>query len=85
METTGTKVKVLVGNSFPFSLVRCARLTAERKSLAELQALLADAEVASFWGHANTRSAAEAILGASLSPRSERPALTLSPEAYGPV
>jgi len=80
MNTTDIKSKILVGNSFPFSLVRCAQLTVEQKSVAELKALLADTEVASFWGHANTRAAAESVLGVSLAPRSERPALTLSLE-----
>ena len=80
MNTTGTKSKVLVGNSFPFSLIRCNRLIVEQQPITELKAKLADAEVASFWGHANTRAAAESVLGVSLAPRSERPALTLSPE-----
>ena len=80
MNTIGTKSKVLVGNSFPFSLVRCDQLIVEQRPIAELKAKLADAEVASFWGHANTRAAAEAVLGVSLAPNVERPAVTLSPE-----
>ena len=80
MDTTGTKSKILIGNSFPFSLIRCDRLTVEQRPIAELKANLADAEIASFWGHANTRIAAEAVLGVSLMPSVERPALTLSPE-----
>ena len=80
MNTKDSKKKVLVGNAFPFSLVRCRRLVVEDATLEALKAALAGAEVASFWGHANTRAAAEAVLGVSLAPRSERPALTLSPE-----
>lgn len=80
MNTTETKTKVLIGNSFPFSLVRCARLVVETQPIAALKKALAGADVASFWGHANTRAAAEAVLGVSLAPRSERPAITLSPE-----
>lgn len=80
MKTKKTEGRILVGNAFPFSLVRCARLVAERKPLAELRAALAVAEVASFWGHENTRSAAETVLGVRLAPRTERPAVTLSPE-----
>ena len=82
MSTTETKTKVLVGNAFPFSLVRCERLVVESKSLAALKEALAGAEVVSFWGHENTRAAAEAMLGVLLSPRSDRPALTLSPEGH---
>ena len=52
----------------------------ESKPLAALKEALADAEVASFWGHENTRAAAEGVLGISLAPRTERPAVTLSPE-----
>ena len=74
------KKKVLVGNSFPFSLVRCARLTVEQRSIGKLREVLAGAEVASFWGHANTRAAAEGVLGVPLAPRTERPAVTLSAE-----
>ena len=80
MSTIEVRKKVLVGNSFPFSLVRCARLVVEPQPLAALKAALADAEVASFWGHANTRAAAESVLGVSLAPRTERPAVTLSSE-----
>ena len=78
MSTTEVKTKVLIGNSFPFSLVRCARLVVESKPLAALKEALVGAEVVSFWGHENTRAAAEGVLGVSLRPRTERPAVTLS-------
>lgn len=80
MGKTGTETKVLVGNTFPFSLVRCARLVVEPQPIVALKTALAGADVASFWGHENTRAAAESVLGVSLAPQSERPALTLSPE-----
>ena len=80
MSTTDVKTKVLVGNSFPFSLVRCERLVVEQRPVAELRAALAGMEVVSFWGHKNTRAVAEAVLGVSLAPRTERPAVTLSVE-----
>ena len=70
--------KILIGNSYPFSLVRCARLVVESVSLSALQAALTGAEIVSFWGHANTRSAAEELLGVSLLSKTERPALSLS-------
>ncbi len=73
--------KILIGNSFPFSLVRCARLVAESSSLSVLKKELVGARVVSFWGHANTRSAAEELLGVSLEPKVERPALLLSDDA----
>jgi hypothetical protein len=70
--------KILIGNSFPFSLLRCVRLTVESLSISVLKASLAESEVVSFWGHSNTRMAAESVLGVSLLPRVERPAITLS-------
>lgn len=71
--------KLLVGNSFPLPLVR--RAVAIRPwPLRRLRARLASHPVASYWGHANTRPAAETLLGVSLEPASERPALTLSPD-----
>lgn len=72
---------VLVGNVFPLSLVRTARLVVESKTIADLHAALVGTEVVSFWGHENTRPAAEAVLGVSLAPRTPRPAITLSAEA----
>jgi hypothetical protein len=80
MNKEGTKSKILIGNSFPFGLVRCAKLTVESVSLAELRASLVESEVVSFWGHSNTRISAEAILGVSLLPKTERPAITLTAE-----
>lgn len=35
-------------------------------------------EVVSFWGHENTRAAAEGVLGVSLKPKVARPALTVA-------
>lgn len=78
MKTATTK-KILVGNSFPFSLIRCERLIVEQKPISELKDALASAEVASFWGHENTRAAAESVLGVSLATHGVRPAVTLSP------
>lgn len=70
---------ILVGNSFPLPLVR--RAVAIRPwSVRRLRARLGTHPAASFWGHANTRPAAEALLGVSLASPAERPALTLSPE-----
>ncbi len=72
------KPPVLVGNAFPMSLLRSERVTVESKSVAELRMALVNAPVVSFWGHENTRPAAEAVLGVSLLPKTPRPAVTLS-------
>ena len=79
MKTKETDGRILVGNAFPFSLVRCNRLIVEQKPISELKDALASAAVASFWGHENTRTAAESVLGISLATHGERPAVMLSP------
>lgn len=78
MKAKETDVRILVGNAFPFSLVRCNRLIVEQKPISELKDALASAAVASFWGHENTRTAAESVLGVSLATHGVRPAITLS-------
>lgn len=52
----------------------------ESVSLAELKSRLVESEVISFWGHVNTRMAAESVLGMSLQPKTERPAIMLTAE-----
>ena len=70
---------ILIGNSFPFSLIR-RRVEIEPVSLDVLTRHLSGGEeVVSFWGHANTLAAAEALTGCSLKPETERPSLDLSP------
>ncbi len=74
------KQKILIGNTFPFALLR-RDANIRTLSIDALRAALADSDITSFWGHENTRSAAETILGGvSLRPATERPALTLSPD-----
>ena len=71
---------VLVGNTFPFALLR-RDANVRALSLDDLRAALAGAEIVSFWGHENTRAAAESVLGGvSLRPATDRPALALSPD-----
>jgi len=82
MKKQGSEKKLLIGNAFPFSLVRCERLAVESRPLEVLQEEIGGAEVVSFWGHENTRAAAERVLGVSLLPRAERPAVTLSPAKH---
>jgi len=68
---------VLVGNSFPLSLVR--RPVAIRpRPMEELRALLAERGAASFWGHASTLARVSAALGCDLTPDTSRPALRLN-------
>ena len=73
--------RILIGNSFPLTLIRGHRVVCEEIALDALREKLAGAEVVSFWGHENTRLAAEAVLGVSLAPKMPRPAITLSAEA----
>lgn len=74
---------LLIGNSFPLSLIRRA-VRIEPRSIDHLRVAMKSAEVHSFWGHANTAPLAEEMLGSSLFRGSERPALTLS-ETRKPV
>lgn len=65
---------ILVGNSFPLPYVR-------RRIVIEPQppdAFPRGAEIHSFWGHENTLAAANAFFGEDLTPKSARPALSLS-------
>ena len=71
--------KVLVGNSFPLSLIR-RKVVIEEATMEEFKALCKEGTLHSFWGHENTRSAAEEVLGVSVKPKTERPAVTLTPE-----
>lgn len=70
---------ILIGNSFPFSLVR---RDADIRMIdpSVLRALLARSPVVSFWGHENSRAAAEAFLGVGLKPSTPRPAVLLTPD-----
>ena len=71
---------ILIGNTFPFALLR-RDANVRALSVDALRFALSGVEVVSFWGHENSRAAAEALLGGvSLRPATERPALTLSPE-----
>lgn len=70
---------VLIGNAFSLTLVRNRKVVVSPWPLEELRdRIRAGAEVHSFWGHENTRAAAERILGADLKPATPRPAITLA-------
>ena len=73
--------KLLVGNSFPFSLLR-RDVDVRVLSQEEARTLLASRDHVSFWGHANTLSSAETAMGCGLKPATERPALTLDADNF---
>lgn len=52
------------------------------EDLESLRLAIGQHGVASFWGHANTLSAAAALLGADITPVSERPALHLNADGF---
>jgi hypothetical protein len=70
--------KVLLGNTFPLTLVRRGTFI-EPVSLETAKTLL-EVGFASFWGHANTAAVAKAQLGFDVAPKTERPALKLNEE-----
>lgn len=67
---------LLVGNTFPLSLIR-RKVVIEPSDFRTLAGLLRQADIFSFWGHRNTLAHANRLAGADLSPRTERPTLTL--------
>ena len=74
--------KILIGNSFPLSLVR-REVEIEPVDLTQFvvrldAALTKGDQVVSFWGCSNTLKVASDILGVDLTPKTERPALSLS-------
>lgn len=77
--TCPSKNKILVGNSFPLSLIR-RRVVVEPCDIDALRRLLPGNEVVSFWGHRNTLAAAGRCLGVDLAPEVERPVLSLTAE-----
>ena len=73
------KKPILIGSAFPLSLIR-RRVVIEPCELKRVRTELKRRPFASFWGHANTLSAAKAMLGVDISPRMERPAVRLDAE-----
>ena len=72
------KQKILIGNSFPLSLIR-NDVVISPCPLETLLSVLENAETVSFWGHRNTLTAVNQLLNHDLTPKTERPALVLSP------
>ena len=69
--------RMLVGNSFPFSLIRGRQVVCEEIAVETLREALSARGVSSFWGHENTRAVAESILAVNLRPVRPRPVLSL--------
>ncbi len=71
-----SKIELLVGNSFPISLIRrnVKFIPQEKENFP------ASAEIYSFWGHENTLRVASDFLKVDLTPKTKRPVLELSQE-----
>lgn len=74
-----TSKSILIGNSFPLSLIR-RKVTIQMQALDALRDAVSKATVVSYWGHDNTLCLAETFAGCGLAPMSERPVLNLSDE-----
>lgn len=72
---------ILIGNSFPLSLIRRAVLIRPADPM-EFHVACMGRRIVSFWGHANTLAAASQYAGVELTPGSERPVIGLSAEGY---
>ena len=82
MGQTGLEEKILLGNTFPMTLIRHHTVTVEECSVVDLAREAQRRGVVSYWGHENTRAVAEAQLGVDLRPQSVRPAITLDAKGY---
>lgn len=67
---------ILIGSTFPLSLVRRS-VTITPSCIDSLKNKIENSSVLSFWGHSNTLNIARQLLSVDLTPKSERPPLTL--------
>lgn len=78
---------MLIGNTYPTSLIRRKATFIPVTQEQAKQYLGFEREVESFWGHPNTIKAASEMLGMDITPKEERPTITLSenylPTLYG--
>jgi len=72
---------VLVGNSFPLSLIR-RTVTIRPMECSQFLDAVSGAHIYSFWGHRETLDVVRDRFGVDLTPREERPAVTLSADGY---
>jgi hypothetical protein len=77
MSAQPTTDTILIGNSFPVSLIR-TKVVFEPQPLTALQAALAGKRICSYWGHPNTLAAANRVVGADLTPAHHRPSLKVT-------
>lgn len=71
------KTNILIGNSFPLSLVR-REINITPLDFGELRRSIAMSAVFSFWGHQNSLAEVSTLLQCDLTPLNERPSLMLS-------
>lgn len=76
MESSDRRLKLLIGNSFPLSLI-VRRVVFEPRPIKELREKMKEAIAVSFWGHSSTWASASAAVERDVSPSSGRPALLL--------
>lgn len=76
-----TGVSFITGNSFPLNLVR-RRVTVQPVTMAYYLDQLESGDWESFWGHRNTLSAIRSICPYDLTPKTDRPAITVDAEGY---
>ena len=70
-----------IGNTFPPSLIR-RRTTFTPIVLDDMHRIIQGKNLQSFWGHANTIAAANAVLGFDVTPPTARRAVVLDNENY---
>ena len=72
------KKKILIGNTWPTTLIRrSVRIDVISIGVLKEHIRWAD-EVYSFWGHQNTIAVANKLLGIDVTPKKERPAISLT-------
>ena len=77
----GREQRFITGNSFPMGLI-CRGVRIFPETLENYRLALAHGTWSSYWGHPNTLAAAAQQCGVELTPRTERPALTVDAEGY---
>lgn len=70
---------ILIGSTYPLSLIRRG-VSISPQSTETLRQEILTRPICSFWGHKNTLSAAEHLLGVDVRPKTDRPAIILNGE-----
>lgn len=74
-------MKILIGSTFPLSLIR-RDVRIHVSDICEIRNAGVQSEIYSFWGHSNTIPVANKLLGFDISPKTQRPALFLSQDFF---